>query len=106
VKTLFLRRMFSLLLFVRLPFKCELSARGLKDPYRIEEIGCYVPGTPKVCYDPRGQEFTFVGAGVDVVDVWVDDKRLVYCSSYNGGLKCSLDKVARARFSQISILVR
>jgi len=27
------------------------------------------------------------GAGVDVVDVWVDPNGLIYLSSYNGGLE-------------------
>ena len=58
-----------------------LRIYDMSDPYCIEEIGYYVPGTPKVAYDPRG----FIG--VDVADVWVDNKGLVYLSSYNGGLE-------------------
>lgn len=53
------------------------------DPYRIREIGSYVPGTPKVAYDPRGPLYS----GVDVADVWVDNKGLIYLSGYNGGLE-------------------
>ena len=59
----------------------------MSDPYRIEEIGYYVPGTPKVYYDPRGPEHAEVGAGVDLAEVYVDKKGLLYCSSYNNGLE-------------------
>ena len=53
------------------------------DPYRIEEIGYYVPGTPKAQCDPRGPLYW----GVDTEDVWVDNKGLIYLSDYNGGLQ-------------------
>ena len=59
----------------------------VSDPYRIEEIAYYVPGTPEVYYDPRGVEHASNGAGVDVADVWVDPNGLCYLSSYNGGLE-------------------
>ena len=59
----------------------------IADPYRIKEIGYYVPGTPKVYYDPRGPEHGSNGAGVDVADLWVDPKGLIYLTSYNGGLE-------------------
>jgi len=59
----------------------------VSDPYRIKEIGYYVPGTPKVYYDPRGPEHASFGVGVDVTDLWVDEKGLIYCTSYNGGLE-------------------
>ena len=61
---------------------CDIS-----DPYRIQEIGYYVPGTPKVYYDPRGPEHASNGAGIDVADCWVDQNGLIYLSSYNGGLE-------------------
>jgi hypothetical protein len=64
-----------------------LRIYDVSDPYRIEEIGYYVPGTPEVYYDPRGPEHGSVGAGVDLADVYVDEKGLIYCSSYNGGLE-------------------
>lgn len=57
------------------------------DPYRIEELAHYVPGTPKVYYSPYGVENTLVGAGVDVMDVFVDNKGLIYTTSYNAGLE-------------------
>ena len=53
------------------------------DPYRIEEIAYYVPGTPKAQYDPRGPLYW----GVDTEDVWVDNKGLIYLSDYNCGLQ-------------------
>lgn len=53
------------------------------DPYRVQEIGYYVPGTPKEQYDPRGPLFW----GVDVEDLWVDNKGLIYLSDWNGGLR-------------------
>lgn len=59
----------------------------VSDPYRIEEIGYYVPGTPKVYYCPYGAEGGFTGMGVDVMDVFVDKKGIIYCSAYNGGLE-------------------
>ena len=64
-----------------------MQISNILDPYLIEEIGYYVPGTPEVYYDPRGPEHASVGAGVDLADVYVDDKGLIYCSSYNGGLE-------------------
>ena len=64
-----------------------LRVYDVSDPYRIEEIAYYVPGTPKVYYDPRGVEHASNGAGVDVADVWVDPNGLCYLSSYNGGLE-------------------
>jgi hypothetical protein len=64
-----------------------LRIYDIKDPYRIQEIGHYVPGTPKVYYDPRGPEHGSNGAGVDVADLWVDNKGLIYLTSYNGGLE-------------------
>jgi hypothetical protein len=64
-----------------------LRIYDIKDPYRIEEIGYYVPGTPNVYYDPRGPEHASNGAGVDVADVWVDQNGLCYLTSYNGGLE-------------------
>lgn len=64
-----------------------LRIYDIHDPYRIQEIGYYVPGTPKVYYDPWGPEHASNGAGVDVADLWVDPNGLVYLSSYNGGLE-------------------
>jgi len=63
-----------------------LRIYDISDPYRIEELGYYVPGTPRVYYDPRGPEHGGVGDGVDVSDVFVDKKGLIYCGSYNSGL--------------------
>jgi hypothetical protein len=63
-----------------------LRIYDISDPYRIEELGYYVPGTPKVYFDPRGPEHQGVGTGVDVSDVFVDKKGTIYCGSYNGGL--------------------
>jgi len=60
-----------------------LRIYDVSDPYRIEEIGCYVPGTPKAQYDPRGPLY----GGVDVEDMWVDNKGLIYLSDWNGGLR-------------------
>ena len=37
----------------------------------------------KVAYDPRGPLYS----GVDVADVWVDNKGLIYLSGYNSGLE-------------------
>jgi hypothetical protein len=59
----------------------------IHDPYRIQEIGYYVPGTPKVYYDPRGPEHGSNGAGVDVADLWVDPQGLIYLTSYNGAVE-------------------
>jgi len=59
----------------------------VSDPYRIEEIGHYVPGTPEVYYSPFGAEGTHPGAGMDVMDLFVDTEGLIYCSRYNGGLE-------------------
>ena len=60
-----------------------LRIYDVSDPYRIEEIGYYVPGTPKAQYDPRGPLYW----GVDVEDLWVDNKGLIYLSDWNGGLR-------------------
>ena len=60
-----------------------LRIYDVSDPYRIEEIGYYVPGTPKVYYDPRGPEWQ----GMDVNEVWVDKKGIMYISQYNNGLE-------------------
>lgn len=59
----------------------------VSDPYRVEEVGYYVPGTPKVYYHPYGAEGGKVGMGVDVADVFVDKKGLVYISGSNLGLE-------------------
>lgn len=63
-----------------------LRIYDISDPYRIKELGYYVPGTPKVYYDPRGPEHQSVGTGVDLAEVYVDKKGLMYCSNYNSGL--------------------
>lgn len=60
-----------------------LRIYDVSDPYRVEEVGYYVPGTPKVQYDPRGPLYW----GVDVEDLWVDNKGLIYLSDWNGGLR-------------------
>jgi len=60
-----------------------LRIYDVSDPYRIEEIGYYVPGTPKAQYDPRGPLYW----GVDVEDLWVDNEGLIYLSDWNGGLR-------------------
>ncbi|HUI86422.1 MAG TPA: hypothetical protein VLY21_04625 [Nitrososphaerales archaeon] len=64
-----------------------LRIYDVSDPYRISEVGYYVPGTPKVYYNPYGAEGGHIGAGIDVMDVFVDKKGLIYTSSYNGGLE-------------------
>ena len=64
-----------------------LRIYDVSDPYRIEEIGYYVPRTPQVYYSPYGAEHSLVGAGVDVMDVFVDNHGLIYTSSYNNGLE-------------------
>jgi hypothetical protein len=63
-----------------------LRIYDVSDPYRVQEVGYYVPGTPKVYYNPYGAEGAHIGAGIDVMDLFVDRKGLVYLSSYNGGL--------------------
>ena len=55
----------------------------MSDPYRVGEIGYYVPGTPKAQYHPSGPLYW----GVDTEDVWVDNKGLIYLSDWNGGLQ-------------------
>jgi hypothetical protein len=42
---------------------------------------------PKVYYNPYGAKGVHNGAGMDVMDVFVDNKELIYLSSYNGGLE-------------------
>lgn len=64
-----------------------LRIYDVSDPYRIEEIGYYVPGTPKVYYCPLGAEGYHPGAGTHVMDIFVDKKGLIYLSNYNGGLE-------------------
>jgi len=59
-----------------------LRIYDVADPYRIQEIGYYVPGTPKR-FNPNGPQ----AGGVSREDLWVDNKRLVYLSGYNGGLE-------------------
>ena len=63
-----------------------LRIYDVADPYRPTEIGYYVPGTPKVYYTPYGPESGH-GMGVDVGDVYVDKKGLIYISLRNGGLE-------------------
>jgi hypothetical protein len=60
-----------------------LRIYDVSDPYRVEEVGSYVPGTPAKQYDPRGPLYW----GVDVEDIWVDNKGLIYLSDWNGGLR-------------------
>ena len=61
------------------------------DPYRVQEIGYYVPGTPKVYYSPYG--LGGHSSGVDMQDVFVDNKGLMYVSLSNGGLEILESKV-------------
>ncbi|HUI85582.1 MAG TPA: hypothetical protein VLY21_00305 [Nitrososphaerales archaeon] len=57
----------------------------VSDPYRPTETGYYVPGTPKVYYSPYG--LGGHSSGVDMQDVFVDNKGLIYVSLSNGGLE-------------------
>ena len=59
-----------------------LRIYDISNPFYIEEIGYYVPGTPKTQYNPNGPLYW----GVDVEDVWVDNKGLIYMSDWNAGL--------------------
>jgi hypothetical protein len=61
---------------------CSAGLRiyDISDVYRPKEIGYYVPGTPKIVNDPLH------GPIVDVNDVFVDEKGLIYLSNYNGGI--------------------
>jgi hypothetical protein len=48
-----------------------------KDPYRVEEIAYFVPGAPRL--SPAG--------AVQINDVYVDERRIVYAvDRFTGGL--------------------
>jgi len=64
-----------------------LRIYDITDPYRVSEIGYYVPGTPKVYYSPFGAEGGNDSAGMNVTDVFVDKKGLIYITGYSEGLK-------------------
>ena len=58
-------------------FNGGLRAYDLSNPYQPQEVAYFVPGTPKL--SPKG--------AVQINDVWVDDRGLVYCQDrFTGGL--------------------
>jgi hypothetical protein len=58
-------------------FNAGVRVYDTRDPYRVEEIAYYVPGTPKL--SPAG--------AVQLNDVYVDDRRIVYTvDRFTGGL--------------------
>jgi hypothetical protein len=58
-------------------FNAGVRVYDTRDPYRVEEIAYYVPGAPKL--SPAG--------AVQLNDVYVDDRRIVYAvDRFTGGL--------------------
>lgn len=56
-----------------------LRIYDVSNPYLIEELGYYVPGTPK--------QYDLTRTGVNICDVFVDKKGLIYLTGYNHGLE-------------------
>ena len=64
-------------ILTNLVFNGGLRAYDLSNPYQPQEVAYFVPGTPKL--SPKG--------AVQINDVWVDDRGLVYCQDrFTGGL--------------------
>ena len=54
----------------------------IRNPYRPEEVGVFVPGTPARLVDPRPGRTKVIQS----CDLWVSAEGLVYCTDFNGGL--------------------
>jgi hypothetical protein len=58
-------------------FNGGVRAYDVRNPYQPQEIAYFVPGTPRL--SPKG--------AVQINDVWVDDRGIVYCQDrFTGGL--------------------